>query len=642
MYYMYILTVAPITRGVLKDTLSYFSKDPCPLGRVLFVPVQKREVPALVIGSQEVTGAKSAIKSSGYMLRKIAPQKGVRIWNESFVNAAEETARYSVGGLGETLLALTPQAILNAYIAGELPPLQSFSQEHVKIPLPSAIQSDTKTRTESYQRLIRESFVHNKSTFVCVPSPEAALRTARTLAHGIENYTYVFHSGMTKKRLLEQWEKALKEEHAILVIGTPQYLVLARHFATIIIEEEQYRGWKTLTRPLIDMRTFVEAYARNAKSTLIFGASLLRLETHKRIQEGTVGEYGRIAAHSPKELSTALIDPRIEEKEIRESTGRRTMQVLGKEVRALLREAIDKKEHVLLISARKGLSPITVCGDCGTTVRCPVCETPLTIHTRGTNTRIFSCHACGFTRVPEHGLDETCPSCKSWRLEALGIGTERIEKEMGEQFPDTHCFVFDGDRISTRAQAHKLIAQFEKTAGSVLIGTPMVAPYLTHVEHVVIVSLDSLFAIPDFQMNERIFSLILALREKTEKSLFIQTRADDTSLLAHALRGDLASFIEGELNLRKVFSYPPYYTIIKINLRGTQSEISTEIEKVKTFLESYNPIIPSTSFKESKNMFRRILLLKLPNGAWVDNDLLAKLRALPLSFTVEVNPDHLL
>lgn len=636
---MYLLTVAPITRGVLKGALSYFSKEPHPTGQVVFVPIQRREVPALVITSQEVSDAKSSIKTSGYALRKISSSQSICVWDDAFIRAAEETARFHAVGLGETLLTLTPQTTLNAYLSGTLTS-DIHTNKYPQAPAPVAIQGDTNTRMESYQRLVRESFVHGKSVFLCVSSPEAAERIARTLGHGIETYTYTLHSDVAKKRLLSSWEHLLREPHAVLVIGTPQYLTLPRHFAYIIIEEEQNRGWKTLAHPLIDMRMFIANYARQTGSALVLGASLLRLETHKRLQGGTVGTQGRIAAHAPKELTTALIDPRTEEKELREKTGKRVLQVLSKEVRALMDEAREKKEHVVLITARKGLSPITVCGDCGAAVRCPVCETPLSIHARG-DVRIFSCHACGFTRVPERNLNETCPQCGSWRLEALGIGTERVEKEVAE-FSGTHGFVFDGDRIATRAQARKLITQFEKTEGGVLIGTPMVVPYLTHADHIAVISLDSLFAIPDFQMNERIFSLILALREKAEKTLLIQTRADDTTLLTQALRGDLASFVERELALRKTFSYPPYSTIIKVTVRGTQHELSAETEKLATFLASYDPITPHTMSKESKNIFRRNLILKLKEGVWVNENLLAKLRTIPPRYTVEVNPDHLL
>jgi len=654
---MQILTVAPIVRGALQGTLSYFSKETVPLGAVIMVPIRTREVPALVLESKSVTDAKSSLKSSEYALRKVTRLKPHRVWSNEFMKAVEETARYSAQGLGETLLALTPKTILDAHIEGvldepnkgapsgksrALAPLEPGSRCEPSRPLTGqAIQGDTITRLKAYQRLVRESFAKHESVFICVPTLEDVERLERELGHGIEEYTYAFHSGLTKKRLLEKWVAALEQKHATLVIGTPQYLTLPRAFSTIILDEEHAQSWKTLARPLIDMRVFAEAYGANTGSTIIFGAPLLRPEIYKRIQEGEIGEFSRIAHRTLAEIEAAIIDPRIEEKNIREYTGRRTVQIVGERIRTLIEEARKKHEHVFLLVARKGLSPITACGDCGTIIRCEACETPLVIHKQGEN-RIFSCHACGLMRMPESGEHETCPTCAGWRLEPLGIGIERIEEEVTNLFPDAPRFIFDGDRVKTRVQARKLIAQFEASRGGILIGTPMTVPYLTTVENTAIVSIDSLFAIPDFRMNERIFALILALREKTTKTLLVQTRMDDVTLLEQALKGDLLGFTESELELRKAFSYPPYGTIIKITLRGKRAELPAELERLKVYLSEYNPIAPNTMAREPKNMFRMHIILKLADGTWPNNTLHAKLRALPPQFTIEVNPDHLL
>lgn len=645
---MQILTVAPIVRGALQGHLTYFTKESVPLGAVIMVPVRTREVPALVLESKSVSDAKSALKSSEYALRKITRLKPHRVWNNAFMKAAEETARYSAQGLGETLLALTPKTILDAHVDGTL---DEATNSNIKKSASGkkilAIQSDNKTRLEAYRQLVRESFARHESVFICVPTLEEVERLERELGHGIKEYTYAFHSVLTKKRLLEKWLGVLEEKHPTLVIGTPQYLALPRTFNTIVLDEENSRSWKTLTRPLIDMRIFAEAYATLKGSTLIFGASILRPETHKRIQSGEIGEFNRINNRTPAELKTSIIDPRIEEKHIREMTGKRTMQIVGDEIQTLVEDAQKEHTNIFLLAARKGLSPITACGDCGTIIRCEECDTPLVVHKQGEH-RIFSCHSCGLIRTPESGEHETCPTCAGWRLEPLGIGIERIEDEINELFPDAPRFVFDGDRIKTRAQARKLIMQFEASRGGILIGTPMTVPYLTSVDGTAVISIDSLFAIPDFRMNERIFALILALREKTHDTLLVQTRMDHTTLLDQALKGDLLAFTEAELNLRKAFSYPPYGTIIKVTLRGKRTELPAELERLKAYLADYTPISPQTITREPacagrpKNVFRMHIILKLADGTWPHDKLLTKLRALPPQFTIEVNPDHLL
>ncbi len=651
---MQIITVAPIVRGAIQGALTYFSKNPLEIGTLIMVPVRTREVPALVLEVKELSSAKSAIKSSDYAIRKIVRHKPRRVWSNAFLKAALEAANFSAQGLGETLLAITPKAILDAHLEGALdePPLEPTTKNGKSKIL--AIQMPSHDRMQSYVGFVRESFARHESVFICLPTEDDALRVSEELKRGIEDYTFIFHSTLTKKRLLERWQGALDSEHAILVIGTPQYLSLPRYFKTIIIDEEHAKSWKTMMRPLVDFRVFAESYAQNAGSSLVFGAPILRTEIHKRIAEHQIEEFGRIQSHTYKDIITEILDPRIEEKEIKERTGRRTIQILSEKIRALIESAQERKENVVLISARKGLSPITACGDCGTLVRCPSCDTPLVIHKKE-DSRIFSCHSCGYMRIPEDGTHESCTNCGGWRLDALGIGIGRIEEELTLLFPDVRQFVFDGDRVKTRAQAHKLVAQFEKHIGAILVATPMAIPYLTATNHTAIISIDSLFAIPDFRMNERIFALILALREKTSQTFLVQTRTDDQTLLEQALSGNLSAFTENELALRKAFSYPPYGTIIKITLRGVKTEIQEEMARLKNFLAEYSPIVPNTMSRSTSKIFQRKtktgavqnifsmhMILKLKEDAWPNNTLLSKLRALPPQFTIEANPDNLL
>lgn len=661
---MQIITVAPIVRGALQEHLTYFSKEDLDIGAVVMVPIRTREVPAIVLEVSAVSDAKSVLKSSDYAIRKITRAKPRRIWTPAFLRAAEHTANFFAQKLGETLLTLTPKTILDAQLAGDLgePKLEQGSDRSEVL----ATQGDTKTRLESYQRLVRESFVRHESVFVCLPTETDVERVGKELGQGIETYTFIFNSSVTKKKILERWRTATKEEHAILVVGTAQYLGLPRHFKTIILDEEHSHGWKTMTRPLLDLRTFVEEYAQENGSNLIIGAPVLRAETYEQVRTGTIGEFGRIAARTLSDVDAEVIDPRIDEKELRETTGRRELIILTNAMQTLLSEASTRHEHVLLLAARKGLAPVTSCGDCGTLVRCPQCETPLVIHrVRGEaplralaasnptskkvqetilqDKQLYICHACGFMRTPEDNVHETCPNCKSWRLQGVGIGIDRIEEGVATLFPELPLFVLDGDRAKTRTQAKKLVEQFEKSRGGILIATPMAIPLLSTIENTGVISIDSLFAIPDIRMSERIFALMLALREKTTHQLHIQTRADDRTIFEQALRGDLAAFTENELALRKAFAYPPYGTIIKITLKGKRADIANEMERLKTFLDAYAPIVPGTMARlPEKNMFRMHMILKLAADTWPDGELIAKLRTLPPQFTIEINPDHLL
>src|SRR3989344_3873510 len=167
---MQIITVAPIVRGALQGALTYFSKDPIAVGMVVVVPVRTREVPAIVLLSEDASGSKSALKSSDFAIRKITRTKPRRIWSPAFLKSAEETANFSAQKLGETLLALTPKTIVDAHLEGMLDePKIVETGGYFEV---LAIQGSTEIRLEAYQRLVRESFVRHESVFVCVPTED--------------------------------------------------------------------------------------------------------------------------------------------------------------------------------------------------------------------------------------------------------------------------------------------------------------------------------------------------------------------------------------------------------------------------------------------------------------------------------------
>lgn len=646
---MQLLTVTPITRGFNHPELTYFTKEILPVGAVIMVPIRNREVPAIIIATTDVLNAKSMIKASDFSIKKILNPRPLSIWSEDFIKSVQETSDYFVQPFGEVLLSLTPKTILNAYIERNIKTSEISTIHEKKKKDIRAIQCEKEERTSAYQRLIRESFVKNHSVFICAPTEHEVERLAQTLKHGIEKYVYFFHSSLTKKQTLERWQDIQEETHPVLIVGTPQYLLFPKHFETIVLEEEQSHSWRTFISPFIDLHFFIESFAVNSGSTLIIGSSLLRVETHVRIQSGEISEWNLVANHTLSNATTEIIDPRAEEQSIKEQTGRRIFQVLDKKNEKLLESAFEHHESVVLLTARKGLTPITICNDCGTIVRCRECENPLVIHKQPNDKRIYICHACGATVAPEEGRNETCPTCGGWRLVPLGIGIERVVEEIAQRFPKIQCFVFDSTHVKTKAQAKKIIHDFGKASHekkpTVLVITPMAIPYLTPVDHSIIISIDSLFSIPDYRMHERIFSLILSLREKSRKTLSVQTRMDDTTTIERALEGKLFEFIEDEQKLRKSFSYPPFGTIIKITARGEREHVLQGMELIKKLCAEYQPLIPKTISRDlhrKQNTYRMHAILKLPQSAYPAHRIISLLATFKNDFDIEVNPEHLL
>jgi primosomal protein N' (replication factor Y) len=316
-----------------------------------------------------------------------------------------------------------------------------------------------------------------------------------------------------------------------------------------------------------------------------------------------------------------------------------------KPFRVLDRTLLDKIRDVglhggraFLYVARRGLSPITLCRDCGTTVTCNECGVSVVLH-KGNKENYFLCHSCGALRHAR----ERCKKCRSWRLEALGIGTELVEKELHRILPKRDVMVLSSDTTKSHKSAQKMISTFYDTPKSILIGTEMALPYLSkHVPVVGIVSLDSLLSLASWNIYERIAATLTRLREIAGEELIVQTRKPEVKILQTVLSGNFSGFYRSELKARQQLGYPPYTVIIKISITGTQEEIQEKMDEAVLLMQPYELVKFSRSLKAPHGKYLLHGFIRVRREEWPLEDLLQKLRALPPSYTISVDPDSIL
>src|SRR3989344_5979146 len=237
---MKILTVIPITRGISADTLTYFTKTDVAVGAIVSIPLRKKMAYGLVTGSRDAKEMKSELKSLDYSIRKVEKIETTGFLSPSFIASCEKIADYNACSIGAVLSTLIPAAILEG----------DNKTSHKEKDKPKDIfheilllQSDDEERYATYRALVREEFAKNRSVFFCLPTIEDILSAKNTLEKGIENYTYVLHSGLPKKELVSLWQKIISETHPILLLATGSFLSLPRSdFGTIILDKESSRG----------------------------------------------------------------------------------------------------------------------------------------------------------------------------------------------------------------------------------------------------------------------------------------------------------------------------------------------------------------------------------------------------------------
>ena len=634
---MYIVEVIPIARGITKDYLSYFTVVPIERGSLVSVPLRKKFVNAIVISSKSARDEKSVIKTEMHQLKKIERLKTKKFLSSSFMDAASKTADYFAGSLGAVLNSLLPKAILEAKDATllnkslELPSTEKFSERF-------AIQSDDEERFADYRSLIREEFAKKSSVFFCVPTAEDAKRASVVLAKGIEKYAYVLYGSLPKKKIVELWSMAVMEHHPILIIATGAFFSINRgDFGAIIMENESSRFNKFSVRPFINIKTFAEYYAESLGARFIVGDVLLSIETIWRRKNDEFNELTSLKFHSLSPAEYQITDMKL----LTKKSGA-PFETIGPELEKLVEKSGRQNEHIFIFALRRGFSGETICGDCGTVVLCGKCHSPIALHrlvAGDADQNYFFCHNCREKRSAE----ERCAECGSWKLETVGVAIERVYQELQQKFPHTKIFQVDKDSTSTHKKVLKTIIQFYDSPGSILLGTEMSLNYLSHkIENTAIASLDTLFSLPDFRINEKILHLILKIRSFTGSRLIVQTRHASEQILEYALKGNFTDFYRDEIVARQKFEYPPFWTFIKISLAGNRKTVQLEMEKLVNLVAPVSAEIYPAFNEGRRGKFTLHALLKLPRGAWVDRSLLVKLFSLPPQYRIDVEPESLL
>lgn len=622
---MKVIDVIPISRGIGKESLSYFTSEDAQPGAIVRVPLRGKTVAALVIGTENIEEKKAEIKAQSFSIKKAEGLVSKRVFREEFIAMAKKAAAYFATTTGSMLSGLIPKGVLESpEIAhstfGELHTTHGFQKV--------VIQETDEERFAHYKAIIREEFARKSSVYLCLPTTGDIERAREKLQRGIEDYTFVFHGGLSKKVLGETWEKAIACTHSALIIATGQFFGIPRDdVGTIIVEREHSRSYKTQSRPYIDVRIVAELFAKEIGARIVYGDSLLRVETLWQYKNDETSE---LTAPKFRPLTSAdqhIVDMR--------KRSEREMSI-SHELRLLIEQNTTHSGFMFIFVSRRGLAPLTLCSDCGSMIICSRCRAPIVLHSNSTE-RYFLCHRCGEKRSAE----EKCKTCSGWRLRTLGIGSELLFEEI-KKIKGSNVFRIDADTTTTHKKASETAATFYNSPGSILIGTEMALPYIDKVTSSAVASIDAMFALPDFRINEKILYILLKIRAATEKDFLIQTRNSKSKIFEFVTQGNLLDFYKSEIADREMFDLPPFSTLIKISLTGTEKLVKEEMAHLKEFLADYSTDFYPAFTPHARGSYTMNALVRLTKGRWIDNTLLEKLLSLPPHFNVIVDPESVL
>ena len=470
---MYIVTVIPIQKGFQGENLTYFSPVEILLGSIVSIPLRSKTRDAIVINVENVRDLKFDLKKADFQLKKIINIKGPSPFSPAFFTACEKMKDYTVSNTGTIIKSLLPALFLENL--KDLKRAKKIDEEAKsnKVGSPDTrvevfrenikqekliFQALIPDRMSWYRTLIREAFAKKESVFICVPTLFDIEQFTIELTKGISQYVFSFHGDLSKKTLINTYNSCMEETHPILIIGTGMFLSIPREdIRTIIIEHENSDSYKQFSRPFLDIRTFAEILSSVNKVKLIFGDTLLRPDTLYRHDEGILGEVASPLFRLPQAERQMVVDMR----EQVDDKGVKSFTVLSDTTKKMIAYALEHHESVLLFTVRKGLAGVTVCHDCGYTLLCPTCSTPVVLYgskqrnaTKIVNSRIFMCNKCGYKDTTE----VRCVNCQSWNLTPLGIGTDRVYEEVKSLYPNAKIIQIDKETITSNKEARGKMA----------------------------------------------------------------------------------------------------------------------------------------------------------------------------------------
>ena len=444
-------------------------------------------------------------------------------------------------------------------------------------------------KTSVYIRLIDDVLNAGKSAILLVPEIALTPQMLATFSAHFGEQVAVLHSSLSVGERYDEW-KRIRRGEARLVIGTRSAVFApVRDLGILIIDEEQEETYRSENAPRYDAREVAKYLCFHAGALLLLGSATPRVESMYQAKTGKYHYFELSERYNEKDLpSVDIVDMK---SELRRGNGGDISSFLREE----LRKNIECGEQSILFINRRGANKLVSCGECGYTYRCPKCSVSLTYHSAR---KRLMCHYCGYSRR----VDSICPDCGG-DLKYVGSGTQHVEQELKEYFPDTEILRMDTDTVTPAGSHEKLLDRFRDERIPIMVGTQMVTKGLNfeNVTLVGVICADQSLYSGDYRSGERTFSLITQVvgrsgrGEKTGRAV-IQTFTPDNQTIRQAAVQDYEAFYSSEIELRAIQNAPPISDRYTLTVSGQkEDQVEWAIRYLCDILSFFEKEIPGTA-----------------------------------------------
>ena len=467
-------------------------------------------------------------------------------------------------------------------------------------------------KTEIYIHLIQRALDRKEQVLFLMPEIALTVQMMQRLQRVFGDRLGIYHSRYSDAERVEIWQKQLSENPYDVILGARSAVLLPfQRLGLVIVDEEHETSYKQQDPA---PRYHARSVAIMLGTKVVLGTATPSLESY---HNAMTGKYGLVEL---KERYQGIELPEIQIVDTADLQHRKMMHgAFSPLLLTRMREALERGEQVILFQNRRGFAPVVECRQCGWVPTCQHCDVSLTYH-RQLNQ--LTCHYCGYT----YKIPSECPCCGSTNLRSRGYGTEKIEEQVHEMFPEARIARMDLDTTRTRNAYERIISDFSTGRTNILIGTQMISKGLDFdkVSVVGIINADSMLNYPDFRAYEHAFMMMAQVSGRAGRKgkrglVILQTKQKEVSVIGQVVRNDYTSLYKELIAERQAFRYPPYYHLTYVFLRHRQENVvNTAAIEMGSRLRQWfggrvlGPDKPAVAKVKSQNI--RKLVLKLENG----------------------------
>ena len=452
-------------------------------------------------------------------------------------------------------------------------------------------------KTEIYLRAVQRVLQQGRSAIVLVPEIALTPQTIRRFGARFPSTLAVWHSRLSLGERYDQWQRMRAGDLCLVVGSRSAIFAPVRDLGLVILDEEHESSYKQGMSPRYHARDVAVHLALQCGATCLLGSATPALESayraeqgawvhlrmprrvmgHRKVLEqqvqraGSAGGRYQALLEGPQDALFAELPP-VQVVDMRAELRSGNRSIFSAALRRAMDVALAAGEQIILFLNRRGDATFVMCRDCGHVLKCPQCEVPLTYHSAVDD---LICHHCNYTTF----VPPQCPSCWSGRIKFFGIGTQRVERIVQEQYPQARVVRWDLDTTGGRQGHERLLDRFIRGEADIMVGTQMIAKGLDlpRVTLVGVITADTMINLPELSAGERTFQLLTQVAGRAGRSVLggrviIQTYTPHHPAVQAARTHDYDGFYRQEIAFRRKHWYPPLSQLIRLLYVGSSQD----------------------------------------------------------------------